>query len=571
MKKLLVLVLLLLLSAEALGFSVDVSGVYSYRYNYLCSLGDEDLFGNRRQIRLPSTAGVTSIGLAGPFGRQVLVEGLSSKGADASWLSEELSFRLKFLLNPAVALHLRYSFQTDPNAAAPVWAAPYGTDGRFFSYGRSEEARQTITTGALNYAYATMQTPIGMVFFGRMPLSFGPGWSGYHSDDTALALAGLRVSYGPLAMLLAHTFAGTMEYSSTNDVRNVNLSPLTLASPTDKNEMPVWNSLTAISYDAGAVSCGLVNRTIYYSNVHTWPQGGWTLRDDRSAALLPRLFLNSFTANNDVVSPIYGNVTFLLNTFYVEVHRGQIGLNAEIAREEIYANRQGGRPISGHPWSGMLEMWGMVGPARLSVAGFYRSGHDRAGGRLDTVSATGQGQASVQTGNTWNEFLVLTGAGRCVEPYGWIFGFYGGGNNGYDGIGNPTYTDLLMGAVRLDYALASNLNLWMSGCLPYRASKTGTGWGQYTGGIGTSPLRSGDVPDTQLGPEVGGGFDWKLLENTSLKLKAGCWFPGKWFSHAYTSWSTVVDTATADTAVRIDPSRRISPIFGLVGEMSLVF
>ena len=108
-------------------------------------------------------------------------------------------------------------------------------------------------------------------------------------------------------------------------------------------------------------------------------------------------------------------------------------------------------------------------------------------------------------------------------------------------------------AGRLDYAVASNLNLFGTF---FWAQRTSVGYPMGclkpqltvvapigpTGNIDFSAVNPGafmsqnlnkpNITDTSLGYEIDLGFNWKLLEGWQLGMTAAYWAPGKWFSYA---------------------------------------
>lgn len=578
MKRHLVLFVALMLCwvVPANAWEVKTTGSYLFEYNYFARLGHNDLFGNLVTAQTNLGSGLTSVGLAGPQNGQVVVEGLSSKGSDGSFTKEKLFMDLRCAVNPAVAVNLGVAFQGDLNATGVLWASPKGYGGGYRSITRTEETSQAISSMMLNYAYGTMNTPLGQIFFGRRPVDYGLGWAGFHSNDSTFTGIGFITNYGPFKFTVAQEMGQTGGYNSPYDVRNQNLSPLTVVSYTDRVQQLDWSSLYALEYNSGPMVLGTANKTVYLSNAHAWPQGGWTFRDDRNGSFLASAFLNSFVTSQTTDSsgnqqtllfPIYGDVLLLTQAIYGKWTNGKVFLNAEYDQQYVKVTRHGGRPISGWPRGFFGEAGILLGPSKVTLAAMYRSGHDRQGGILDVVSTTGTStQTATQVGDTWTLYLPYAGAGECMRPYNFILGYYGTGNNSYDGVGNPTYLDFKGAAIRIDHAVASNLHLWMSYLYARRASNTGSWWGQYAGGIGNTPIRGSNVPDTNLGWELDAGINWKLLDNTLFTVKAGYWKPDKWFKFAYQDYSmntTMNDPARPDVPIRVDGNRGIDPIMGV--------
>jgi hypothetical protein len=79
-----------------------------------------------------------------------------------------------------------------------------------------------------------------------------------------------------------------------------------------------------------------------------------------------------------------------------------------------------------------------------------------------------------------------------------------------------------------------------------------------------------NIPDSALGWEVTGGFDWNLLEGFSAGLRAAYWQPGKWFNYACVDKSL---SAAALTAYPwgVNPNRTIDPIVSATVTVSAEF
>ena len=169
------------------------------------------------------------------------------------------------------------------------------------------------------------------------------------------------------------------------------------------------------------------------------------------------------------------------------------------------------------------------------------------------------------------------------KPYSLLLSYtYGSGNNSITVDSRHGYmTDANCYGLRMDYALASNLNIFGTFFSADRISH-GYGWGfirpeycatctpqRFTGAVqyneadnftGANPA----VPDGDLRYELDWGFGWKLLEHYTLNCTLGLWQPGKWFSFAcidrsVNNWKTPAATNNFGA----NPGRAIDPVFGM--------
>jgi hypothetical protein len=180
---------------------------------------------------------------------------------------------------------------------------------------------------------------------------------------------------------------------------------------------------------------------------------------------------------------------------------------------------------------------------------------------------------------------------QVLQPYSYLmFPIYGGGNNTFNADGTGELSDGFCYAGRLDYAVASNLNVFGSYIWAHRLENAGTLAGSYlcssdasgSDNSGVAPFPSGlysyarnakrgqawksantgvaaaglnpFVDDGFLGWEAQAGFSWKLLEGLTFNCKYAYWQPGDWFTQAYRAFSQVgsINAAGALTQVGLD-------------------
>jgi hypothetical protein len=192
-----------------------------------------------------------------------------------------------------------------------------------------------------------------------------------------------------------------------------------------------------------------------------------------------------------------------------------------------------------------IETGLICGPAKLSFLSVWTPGPDRRNGAyIDRQPA-----AFVRHPN----YDARLGNYSLVVPYAYLFTYnYGSGLNAYNLNKDGYLRDAFVLAGRLDYAVASNLNLfgtffWAQrtsdgyerGCLrPLISDDTGLA----TGNIDFSRVNPGsymsqnsltpNITERALGYEIDLGLNWKLLEGWQFGVTAAYWAPGKWFSYA---------------------------------------
>jgi hypothetical protein len=225
----------------------------------------------------------------------------------------------------------------------------------------------------------------------------------------------------------------------------------------------------------------------------------------------------------------------------------------------------------------MTEQGIYAGPIKASILEAWTPGPDRRNGALIDKQA-----AAFVWHPTLDGYL---GNYSLFRPYSYLFSYdYGSGLNAYNLSRDGSVRDALVIALRLDYAVAVNLNAY--GSFFYaRRTANGYGWGCLApndksfdkttvndgnirfsvNGIAGSP----NIPENELGYEVDTGFEWKLLEGWSANVVVGYWQPGKWFNYACIDRSVVDWNLSGAANFGTRPGRTIDPVMG--GEFSFNF
>ena len=606
-------------TAPALAWEFSMTGEAEYRVRYFARQGSNDLFGGQAGFFDGTGVATGVIGFAGPVapgvgatagvsvGGGVFAQGFSAKGADAEigdarvWLYPEIR------VNPAVRLRGEY-WLTGTNLHA-LWDGTgintvtqwqnmavinSGYNGRYVMWdaaGSTDPAGMSI--GVWEKFWMTAQTPWGILAIGRRPFPFGLGWSTLHEKDADSDSWLLSVPYGPLTFIYGQNIREVGDNFVENAATVVGVANAGPAFPlqvnntrrsfgTDKNRQRNHNGAFALVYREGPFEFGSIARYVQWdAPQHFLDQtalghpAGPAGADDFNQGALSALFLAS-THLNDPTTPIYGDIGFVLWVTYLKYFNGRFFANAEYDFEYADIFRRGGRPISMWTDAWEAEVGFVCGPAKLSFANYYSSGDDRRGGVFNTTNATGQLASGANVYDHWSRFLVFGGREKSIDMYEFLIGIYGGGNNSYDTRGTWTATDLLAYTARLDYAVASNLNIFGTYMYMNRASNTATPIGAFAGGATPRIAIVGNpgvpnVPDNYLGWEADLGMNWKLLEGMTFNGVFAYWAPGDWFKWAYQDFGSTTITNVGGVAFPVNPNRGIDPIIGFQGSVVVDF
>lgn len=234
-------------------------------------------------------------------------------------------------------------------------------------------------------------------------------------------------------------------------------------------------------------------------------------------------------------------------------------------------------------WIYGLETGFVAGPAKMSVSYARSTGDDPATRKDDEDSARGS-----------------TGLNDCVMRH-WAFlmyYMYGSGTN-WNAAGNGQPTNLHHLGARLDYAVASNLNLFAVNSWAWRDQANAyITAGDYShtlqrfnnntvasqkGLAGFDAPVSGlrAVPDNAsfVGWEIDFGINWKIIENVTWNSVFALWQPGSWWSYAYPNTSEIYrrNGGTVPQAPKDQPGavtglgRSIDPLIAFQSDITVEF
>ncbi len=227
-------------------------------------------------------------------------------------------------------------------------------------------------------------------------------------------------------------------------------------------------------------------------------------------------------------------------------------------------------------WLYGFEVGGVSGPGKLTLSYVRATGDDPSTRKTSEDAAAGN-----------------AGASSCfMGPWAYLmYEYYGTGSN-WDGGGKGQPTNFHHVGLRVDYALAANLNVYGVYSRAWRdqanAFRLG---GDYLHGAHdfdnddiwaaqTAQSVHTAVPDSanDIGFEINLGMDWKILQYLTWRSKVAWWQPGSWWSYAYPNTVNiyantvpgVVPVANRDQAL-VGLGRSIDPLFGFESVLQVDF
>lgn len=543
-------------SAFAWEFSLE--GEYVWKNRFVQQLGSRGFFGKYDLDNSSTPGNFASVnGWAG--GK--LEDLVSSSGAAEQRM--EVNALPELRINPAMRLRGEYRIGQflDPVASAYVNSTSPGV-------------QVAISEGQWTMWWFSAQTPWGIVVIGKRSFNFGCGLQYNGAEDLTSESLLLVAPSGPFRIGLGFCPWRRQPDNPFHQDQPNNAFPLP---PDDPRVNPYYNlgdlnALLAVSptafltYDSGPLSVGIVAE---YFSYHRGPESQ-RLQVDRA----------SFPST-DVVSTDggafmkYNNGRFFFNAELdwvnktTKFHRSLDGTffgapDRTDGRGSLFA------PRYIEAWRWMVETGVMVGPVKASFIYAWLPGPDRRNGVLIDRQP----------------YFYGFGNYGLFSPYSLLQCFYYGAglelfNLNTDGFMN----DASILATRLDYAVASNLNVFGSFFWADRASGPGYGWGFMrpapTGSlvqflnlstINAANVNAPSVPDNNLGWEIDAGMDWQLLDKWTVRFIAAYWQPGKWFSYAcidktVPNW----DIPSAINRFGINPDRVIDPVLGMKVKVIIEF
>jgi hypothetical protein len=570
----LILALFFLLVSQAGAWEFSLSGFFTWEYYQFSQLGSRGFFGPYDQDNsLPPAPPAVATNLAarnGWLGHEVASRTPSFFGDDLASGSDVAAnymwavFLPRVKVNEALSVQGVYRIGSWFDPSAPFSPGQMNTSRYLNS--QASGIGNSFSPGYWQALYVQTDLPWGKVTIGKQPntISMGLILDAYENSNEAVCLTAL---FGPFAI------SGqwyVWQPGLSTDLSSSSNYPL----KTDRSNASQPSIGALLMYRAGNISS---ETYVQYSNGHKGPES--------QLVVSPAIF------------PV--DCSSLLGFTNFKYFDGRIFFNAEVGFiEQVYRQSFGSvtNPTTGglvlprtrywELWAGVIECGATVGPAKMSFLWAYYPGPDRRGGQL------------IDRQPTIVPVFSPDGGVNLYLPYSLLLGFnYGSGNGSITRSSNHGFiTDASTYGLRLDYAVAANLNTYATFLYASRVSQ-GYGWGwirpdpadnqspamQYGhNGTPTSVTPSGNlilpsgnlvdlsfaigapnILERDLGYEIGGGIDWRLIEGYTLYARVAYWKPGTWFKYACVDRRQLQwNTPNAGNRWGINPNREIDPIFG---------
>jgi len=597
----LLLVLLFLSVSQAGAWEFSLSGVFTWEYYQFSQLGDKGFFGLFNQDDSSVKGTVRLAARNGWLGHEVASRpDLSFSGDELATGSDVAANYIYTLFFPKVKVNEALSLQGvyrigswNLQLSAGEWAFGQVNSSRYLN-STYTGIGQAFSPGYWQIWNAEAQLPWGVVKLGKQPNTIGLGVI-IDSLENASESVCLSIPFGPFMIGAQYYPWGLGRSIGTISSSNYPLE-------TDRSNSTQPHVAALLMYNGRNISSEIY---VEYTNGHKGPESEIY---QPASGLFPKtpVFATDISQCFGFTNLKYFDGRLFFNT--------EIGFYQEFFRQNglvLNPYNQTPRPAVIPPvilpqtrywelWAGMIECGAVAGPAKMSFLWAYYPGPDRRGGKL------------IDRQPTIVPVFSPNGGVNLYLPYSLLLGYdYGSGNNSISRASNHGFiTDASTYGVRLDYAMAANLNGYATFLYASRVSQ-GYGWGwirpdpaegatisrpylQYGnngtwdnvpagGNLRDLSFNSGDpdspattaapnILERDLGYEIGGGIDWKLIEGYTLTARAAYWKPGRWFKYACVDrrqpgWNV----PNRDNRWGINPNREIDPIFGVRVAIELAF
>jgi hypothetical protein len=582
---------MLCIPASGSAWEFGLKGTFYWSYEWYDQMGDKGFFGRYNVDKgipqpdhsdppklVPTVVQNLNFWNGGQFDTNFVT------GSSSGWSYFNVEFEPEIKINEAIRIRGLYRLGT--------WGDPAASD---YHTQDAPGAKNAFSEGQWALFWLTANTPWGVFGVGKRPWKFGIGLQYDGSDAATTESVALVVPYGPFDFGIGfypYRFVGSSSIILTQVFRNrvgaasaygdpydlphyysgIATTPGQYYSHADRSGTFARDFLAFVSYSSGSLQIGVLGA---FGAYHIGPEA----------------LLIDVSADDDPLIPLKSQ--FCHGTVFFKYNSGRAFLNTEAAWLYWTDSFKPNSTQAGDPhhhveppftryieqWRAMLETGFYAGPAKVSFMTAWSPGPDRRAGRyFDRQSAA----------FVWHPtYDTRLGNYSAMSPYSHLFCYnYGSGLNAYNLSGDGYLRDAFVLAARVDYAIASNLNIFGSFFWAQRTSH-GYPWGalrprsgaDVDGNIDFSQITPGplnipgerqwvpNIPARDLGYEIYTGLEWQLLEGWNFGILFAYWAPGTWFNYACIDRSVPGWNNLAITGAR--PDRKIDPIIG--GEFYMTF
>jgi hypothetical protein len=571
------------LTAPAFAWEIAMKGEAEYRYRYWTRTGDNDIFGNmngrfanlgiNHLQTFPSGSQTNRVGST--FG---VMAGENRFGADMQLTDYRMTLFPVFKINPAISIEAGVNLTSlgvwsdgqplvsGTTAFVPGPARAVGFVNSLYVPNQDEAIGVDVpaTYVTLQWLKMAIKTPMIDFSIGFKRTGLGIGlWK--HPFNRPSGSFDISTWYGPLHIGFAPYFGRNQSSWAIGSARSRNEGKGAAERQTDRR-----NYFRAF--------CGYAeysNGPFYFvlaSDSYIEPDA--PIPDPRGGTINTTAVPDTTTVRYRwTAATKYLNGRYFFNAEADWFNRWQSGRGAGQSALLVAQNQDN------NAWLYGLETGFLCGPAKLTF------NYVRATGDDPSTRHTTEDAASSEAG---------LNAGY-MKDWGYLMYYMYGTGDGWDaaGYGQPTNFHHLGG--KLDYAIASNLNLFAVYAYAWRDQPNAyTLGGDYRIGArqftnndllaaqlaGQGPGTLHEVPDSarEIGWEVDLGFNWKLLENLTWDTTLAYWKPGTWWSYAYPNTAAIYNlglvpnTYAATEAIATQQlGRDIDALFAVESKLSVTF
>ena len=593
----------------AMAWEFSMKGDWEWRYRYWTRTGNSDIFGQmddthvnlgiNHLVVFPTKATTNRINtnnfgfvaaVAPSTSTGGVLAGDNNYGADMTLTDNRFTIYPKITVNPAIAVDASVNFTSlgiwsngrpyqERAGTVTINNTTYNVDN---DYGwitdtyvpigdRPAASHIPNTFVTVQWLRASFKTPMANFSLGYRTSAFGIGlWM--HGLNRASSSFSMSIPYGPFTITFAPYFSrnstgwGTTRITGAGSVER------------QDNRRDYFRAIFGqITYRSGPFEFQ------FMSNSYHQPNSPAITNTSRGGGL---------TANN-IPSADTLRYRFGLAMKYSD---GRFFFNGEA---DWYNRWSSGRGSAASP---ILQRDGALGPGNADTDGWVYGAEIGAFAgptkvTLSYVRATGDDPSTRKT--TDDAVDSQDGVSSpYIKPWGYLMYYMYGAGDGWDAAGYGQPTNFHHAGLRIDYAIASNLNVnlvysraWRDQPNAYRLggdyrirAQVWTNEDIRLSQLGT--FRGQAVPDhaRDIGWETDLGVDWKLLEGLTWSTTFAYWKPGNWWSYAYPNSAYLYrlnpgggasanpnNTAAGETNATWNLGREIDPLFSVETKLVVNF